>query len=122
MNATSGNDEFEAAVSHVWQEHLQAAFPTGLRGAERAGIDLVLLGADIAGCVSTWLSNGGSLDDRRSSVLHRRITDLERILPVLAVTDDVPYWQRLYRLGCRVSESVDASVRIRGTDGAAGPA
>lgn len=121
-NATSGNDEFEAAVSHVWQEHLQAPFPAGQRGAERAGIDLVLLDADIAGCVSTWLSHGGSLDHRRSSVLRRRITDLERILPVLAATDNAPYWQRLYRLGCLVSESVDASVRIRGTDGAAGPA
>ncbi|WP_205008525.1 hypothetical protein [Streptomyces sp. Cmuel-A718b] len=52
-NATSGKDELEAAVSHLWREHQQAPFPAGLRGAERADIDLVLLDADIAGCVST---------------------------------------------------------------------
>lgn len=104
-NATSGKDELEAAVSHVWREHQQAPFPAGLRGAERADIDLVLLDADIAGCVSTWLSRGGSLDDWRRGVLHRRITDLDRILPVLGATDNAPYWRRLHRLSCLVSEA-----------------
>ncbi|WP_257133925.1 hypothetical protein [Streptomyces sp. st140] len=102
-NATSGNDELEAAVSRLWREHEQAPFPAGLRGAERADIDLVLLDADIAGCVSSWLSCGGSLDDRRRSVLHRRITDLDQILPVLGAADNAPYRQRLYRLSRLVS-------------------
>lgn len=102
-NATSGHDELEAAVSDLWQEHGQAPFPTGLRGAERAGIDLVLLDADIAGCVHTWLGNGGSLDEWRRGILHRRVTDLDLILPVLGATDNAPYWQRLYRLARLVS-------------------
>ncbi|MEU5327886.1 hypothetical protein [Streptomyces parvus] len=104
-NATSGNNELEAAVSRLWREHEQAPFPAGLRGAERADIDLVLLDAGIAGCVSTWLSGSGSLDDRRRSILHRRITDLDQILPVLGAADNAPYWQRLYRLSCLVSEA-----------------
>ncbi|CAM5669291.1 hypothetical protein SBADM41S_06634 [Streptomyces badius] len=105
MNSTSGNDELESAVSHLWQEHLQTPFPAGLRGAEREGIDLVLLDADTAGCVSAWLSGGGSLDDWRRRVLHRRITDFDRILPMLGATDDAPYWQRLYRLSCLVARA-----------------
>ncbi|WP_392972479.1 hypothetical protein [Streptomyces sp. LN245] len=50
-------------MNRLWQEHLDAAFPAGLRGAEPAGIDVVLLDATAAGCVSTWLSDGGALDN-----------------------------------------------------------
>ncbi|MHA5048795.1 hypothetical protein [Streptomyces sp. SD15] len=40
--------EHEAAVAPLWQEHLHAAFPAGLRGADRAGIDMLLLDASVA--------------------------------------------------------------------------
>ncbi|MFI7286839.1 hypothetical protein ACIBRY_09320 [Streptomyces anulatus] len=101
----SGTDELEAAVSHLWQEHRQAPFPAGLAGAEREGIDLVLLDADIAGCVSSWRDDAGSLDAGRRRILHNRVTDLGRILPLLGATDNAPYWQRLYRLARLVSEA-----------------
>ncbi|MFE7369194.1 hypothetical protein [Streptomyces anulatus] len=102
MNKT---DEPEAVVSHLWQEHMRAPFPAGLAGAERAGVDLVLLDADIAGCVSNWRSNHGSLDGERQRILCRRITDLDRVLPLLSATENPPYWHRLHRLAHLVSEA-----------------
>ncbi|MFG2641950.1 hypothetical protein ACGFYP_13405 [Streptomyces sp. NPDC048370] len=102
MNRT---DESDSVVAHLWQEHMRAPFPAGLRGADRAGIDLVLLDADIAGCVSTWQSNGGSLDAERHRILHRRIADLDQILPLLGATEDPPYWQRLHQLARLVAEA-----------------
>ncbi|WP_078657526.1 hypothetical protein [Streptomyces sp. NRRL_B-2249] len=98
-------DEREALVSHLWQEHMRAPFPAGLAGAERAGIDLVLLDADIAGCVSSWRNNGGSLDGERHRILHRRVTDLDRILPLLGAAEDPPYWRRLHQLARLASEA-----------------
>ncbi|MFG2772805.1 hypothetical protein [Streptomyces sp. NPDC048350] len=102
MNRT---DESDAAVTHLWQEHMRAPFPAGLRGADRAGIDLVRLDADIAGCVSTWQSNDGSLDAERHRILHYRIADLEQILPMLSATEDLSYWQRLHQLAQLVTEA-----------------
>lgn len=89
----------------LWQEHMRAPFPAGLRGADRADIDLVRLDADIAGCVSTWQSNDGSLDAERQRILHNRIADLEQILPMLSATEDPDYWQRLHRLAQLVTEA-----------------
>ncbi|MGY5134287.1 hypothetical protein ACWGJW_18050 [Streptomyces nigrescens] len=40
--------EYEV-VARLWQEHLDAKFPAGLRSAELDGSDLVMLDADIAG-------------------------------------------------------------------------
>ncbi|MET7365889.1 hypothetical protein ABZS61_08660 [Streptomyces sp. NPDC005566] len=101
----NGENEPEAVVTRLWQEHLQAPFPAGLAGAERAAIDLVLLDADISGCVSTWRNNNGHLDVERRRILHTCITDMEQVLPLLSATDNPPYWQRLHLLARLVSEA-----------------
>ena len=54
----------EAEAWQLWDEHCRAPFPDRLRGMEIAGVDMVLLDADIAGCVTTWLG-GASLRRRR---------------------------------------------------------
>ncbi|WP_329538055.1 hypothetical protein OG568_58330 (plasmid) [Streptomyces sp. NBC_01450] len=84
---------------------MRAPFPAGLRGADRADIDMVMLDADIAGCVSSWLNSGGSLDAARHRGLRNRIAHLDQILPLLNEADDPPYWQRLHRLAQLVSET-----------------
>ena len=48
-------------IQELWQEHRAAPFPRRLRGREIDGIDFVMLDADIAGCVMTFLKQG-SLD------------------------------------------------------------
>ncbi len=56
-------------LEQLWQEHLSKPFPKGYGGKDFDGIDLVLLDGDIAGCVSTFLKNGGELDLLRTAIL-----------------------------------------------------
>ncbi|MFG3532496.1 hypothetical protein ACGF8B_38170 [Streptomyces sp. NPDC047917] len=83
--------------TEVSPKNTRAPFPAGPAGAERAGIDLVLLDTGIAGCVSSRRSNNGSLDGERHRILHRRIRDLDRILPLLSATEAPSYWHRLHQ-------------------------
>jgi hypothetical protein len=86
-----------APITQLWQEHEAAEFPPGVRGAEIEGTDLVLLDADIVGCVTTFLTRGGRLDLRRTAVLglcHRDVALAARALPEPART----YYRRLERL------------------------
>ena len=97
--------EADSAVARLWQEHLSAAFPGTLRGAELAGVDMVMLDADVAGCVSTWRNNRGTLDSERRRILHDCITDLDKVLPLLTSKEDLRYYQRLRQLAVLVSET-----------------
>ncbi|MEU9500004.1 hypothetical protein [Streptomyces sp. NPDC048196] len=95
--------EREAAVARLWQEHLGADFPARLRGVELAGIDMVLLDANIAGCVSAWRNGEGSLDAERHRILRLCLADLNTVLPLLTGEDDHEYYGRLHRLAALVS-------------------
>ncbi|MFI8876797.1 hypothetical protein [Streptomyces sp. NPDC055243] len=97
------SSDVQAAVTQLWREHLAVEFPAALRGAELAGIDLVLLDAGIAGCASTWRNAGGSLDATRQRILRDCLRDLERVLPLLVEPDEVRYCQRLRRLAVLTS-------------------
>ncbi|GAA2344689.1 hypothetical protein OHT20_36340 [Streptomyces caniferus] len=102
MSRTTGAE----AAARLWQEHLDAPFPAGLRGVELAGIDMVLLDADIAGCVSTWLNNDGFLEGERHGILRDRIEESERVLPLLKETGHLRYHQRLLQLAHIVKAEV----------------
>ncbi|MFA7754242.1 GNAT family N-acetyltransferase [Streptomyces sp. NRRL B-2790] len=82
MSHVTRCSEYEA-VARLWQEHRRAIFPAGVRGADRSGIDMVLLDAETAGCVSTWLGNDGSLGVRGHRILLHCTARLDQILPVL---------------------------------------
>jgi hypothetical protein len=66
----------------MWAEYEQAAFPDECRGSEDDGVDLVLLGADLAGCVSTYVSRG-TLNARRLAVLTNGAGALKSKIPQL---------------------------------------
>ncbi|MCW3843554.1 hypothetical protein ONA70_25965 [Micromonospora yasonensis] len=87
-------DQRSASVAQLWEAHLRAPFPSGLGGTEVEGVDLVLLDADAAGCVRTWLDNGGHLDDWRRSVVSSCSHQLDLVLPVLA-DEAAGYYRRL---------------------------
>ncbi|OKK02933.1 hypothetical protein AMK26_23730 [Streptomyces sp. CB03234] len=105
MVPVNGEIEREALVARLWQEHLDAPFPARLRGAELEGIDMVMLDADIAGCVSTWRDNGGSLDAWRYQVLRDCISELDKILPHLMEAEDLRYYERLHQLATLTSQT-----------------
>ncbi|MER6392780.1 hypothetical protein ABT236_30490 [Streptomyces sp. NPDC001523] len=85
-------------MAALYEAHRALPFPPGLAGTDRAGFDLVLVDADIAGCVHTWLGNGGTLDERGYRILHWRGSQLEKILPALRPGDSPTYWARLFRM------------------------
>jgi len=68
----------------LWNRHRASPFPADLRGSELGGEDLVLLDANIAGCVQSFLATGGRLDDARLAILQGCYRTLCRIEPSLA--------------------------------------
>ncbi|MEU9487575.1 hypothetical protein AB0D83_28670 [Streptomyces decoyicus] len=67
---------------------------------------MVLLDADTAGCVLTWLNNGGTLDPERTRILRCRIEDLDRVIPEITESAGIRYFQRLRQLALLVSATL----------------
>jgi hypothetical protein len=76
-------------------EHRGAPFPSRLRGEEIEGVDMVMLDADIAGCVDAWLGSRGQLDEQRRGWLQSCLDDLRRVLPALDDPEERAYYERL---------------------------
>ncbi|MER6446117.1 hypothetical protein [Streptomyces venezuelae] len=99
MNGTAAYD----TVARLWQDHMDTPFPAAQRGAvlparaggEGQGIDMVLLDTYTAGCVITWLREGGSLDELNRRILRDCTVDLDHVLPLLETPEDHAYYRRL---------------------------
>lgn len=83
-------------LARVWDEHRCAPFPPSDHGREIAGVDLVLLDANIAGCASSALA--GPLDARRLSLLEFSIGQLAVVLPLMTEERSVVYFRRLHHI------------------------
>ncbi|WP_229853160.1 hypothetical protein [Streptomyces violascens] len=68
-----------ALLSRLWEEHMRAPFPPHMRGREIEGEDMVLLDAEVAGCVLSSLS--GPLDEKRREILLACLAAVEKVLP-----------------------------------------
>ncbi|MGF1427527.1 hypothetical protein [Kitasatospora sp. LaBMicrA B282] len=91
-------------LSRLWDEHKRAMFPPHLRGRDIEGEDLVMLDANIAGCVSSSLA--GPLDERHRSILLQRLAVLETVVP--SIGDDggaIEYYERLREMATLATES-----------------
>jgi hypothetical protein len=95
-----------AVVAELWKTHCDAAFPSRLRSTDVAGVEMVVLDADVAGCISTWLTNGGGIDSRRREILMNRERLLARVVPKLS-GPEVTYFQRLLDMTALVLDSRD---------------
>lgn len=54
------------------KKHLASPYPTGYRGVDIKGIDLVMLDADTVGCITTYYGRFGDvkkLDPKRQNIL-----------------------------------------------------
>ncbi|WP_410575441.1 hypothetical protein [Amycolatopsis sp. cmx-4-61] len=97
-------------VARLWDAHVHAPFPLALRDAEIAGIDMVLLDAYTAGCVSSWLSSGGRLDAWRRTAIASCLAELNTVLPLLTDPTQAAYYRRLRDLACCIcAESTTAN-------------
>jgi hypothetical protein len=109
MSGVPAAETPKAVVARLFQQIQNETWPGHLNTAERAGVDLLMLDADIAGCVTTWLSNNGSLDARRLAILRRKLSDLEQVLPELDETDNLRLWQLWHQVAQLVSETAPCS-------------
>ncbi|REF99716.1 hypothetical protein DFJ67_5757 [Asanoa ferruginea] len=84
---------------------MRAAFPNRLRGAEVAAVEMVILDADVVGCVSAWLRNGGNIDGPHCGHLASCEEQLIRVIPELN-GGEAAYYQRLLDMTALVLESL----------------
>ena len=95
-------------LRRLWREHQEGPYPEGYRGVEVAGVELVMLDADIGGCISTYLAKGGRLDLQRTAILGRCYRDVA--LAVRELTGPTrDYFTRLERMAASVLEALSAS-------------
>jgi hypothetical protein len=87
----------ESEIQRLWGEHMGAPFPPRLRGEDLAGVDMVLLDADVAACVMSWRSDH-HLDRSRQQLLRKLIANLDRALALLTDLEEIAYYERLRQL------------------------
>jgi hypothetical protein len=81
-------------LRRLWAEHTHAPFPPHLRGRDIEGEDMVMLDANIAGCISSSLS--GALDEKRRRTLLGCLAAVEKVLPSIDDTGGaIEYYERL---------------------------
>ena len=98
-------DQRGAMIEQLWQEHRAAVFPAGYTGKEVEGIDLALLDSDTAGCILTFLKNGGELDLWRTAILGLCYRDASIVARSLS-GEAYDYFLRLETLSRLVLEAV----------------
>lgn len=84
-------------LQSLWEVHLAEHFPPSLeKGRDYAGVDLVLVDADIAGLVQAAVS-GSRTGAAERRLLHELGEDVARVLPTLP-EDARGYFERLRRI------------------------
>ncbi|MFE7712815.1 hypothetical protein ACFU6I_45430 [Streptomyces sp. NPDC057486] len=97
-------------LSRMWEEHMRAPFPPHMRGREIEGEDMVLLDADIAGCVVSSLS--GPLDEKRRKILLVCLAVVEKVLPSIDDEDGAfEYYKHLRDMAALAVELGNANAR-----------
>jgi hypothetical protein len=94
----------EPSINDLWEEHLATPFPKGFRGKDLNGIDFVVLDADIAGCVQTFVERG-KLNMFQTSMLGLSYRDATFVIPTLN-DEGAAYFWRLERLAELVLKAI----------------
>jgi len=85
-------------IKNSWNEFCKLPFPENLAGELINGIDPVSIDSFAAGCISTFIANGGSLDNERISILNKCMSDIKSIEPSLN-SENQSYYEILFTLG-----------------------
>ncbi|MFD4001149.1 hypothetical protein [Streptomyces rubiginosohelvolus] len=100
-------DELLGQLSRKWEEFESLPFPANFRSREPDGECMVMMDADLAGCISSAMK--GRLDDRRSAILHSRIARLRVILPLIREDENASnYFTLLHETAMLAAEIDDA--------------
>ncbi len=94
---TTHNFDVMDEIQKLWREHLAAPFPRQVTDEFIGDYDAVMLDADIAGCVSSFLDAEGKLDEVRILVLQKCQRVLAENISLLD-TYCQQYYGRLQRL------------------------
>ena len=94
----------EVLISELWTEHKNAAFPKGFRAKDVCGIDFVMLDADVAGCVGTFLGRG-TLNLYQTAILGLSYRNLSYVIPIINDEGKEYFW-RLERLAELILKAV----------------
>jgi len=94
-------------IEQLWREHELAAFPQGYRGKDVNGVDMVMLDADVAGCVDSFVSRG-RLNLFQTAILGLCYRNLTYLIPMFSEEGKV-YYGRLERLAELVLKAVAIS-------------
>ncbi|MFF7991548.1 hypothetical protein ACFZDG_17355 [Kitasatospora xanthocidica] len=90
-----------AVVERLWEEHqneFRSPLPPGWSTLEVAGVDLMSVETRLAGCVFTWVDNGGSLHEQGVETVRVILGRLDVALPALTEDDDPGLWHRMHRM------------------------
>ncbi|MEU8924591.1 hypothetical protein AB0D10_27220 [Kitasatospora sp. NPDC048545] len=96
----AAEDSF-AVVERLWEEHgneFRSPLPLRWITLEVAGVDLMSFETRLAGCVFTWVGNGGSLHERGMGTVRYMLGRLEQVLPALTEDDSPRLWRRMHRI------------------------
>ena len=94
----------QTLIRELWNEHKKAAFPKGYPGKDISGIDFVMLDADVAGCVSSFLGRG-NLNLYQTAILGLSYHHLSYVIPIINDEGREYFW-RLERLAELVLKAV----------------
>ena len=94
----------ELLIEELWKEHVATPFPKGFLAKDVDGIDFVMLDADIAGCVDTFLERG-NLNLFQTAVLGLCYRHVSYVTPILNEEGAAYFW-RLERLAELVLKAV----------------
>jgi hypothetical protein len=86
----------ESLIKGLWQEHVATPFPKGFRGKDVSGIDFVMLDANVAGCMTSFLRRG-DLTVYQTAVLGLAYRDAGYVVPILN-DEGAAYFWRLERM------------------------
>ena len=98
-------DPVRDEVRALQEKHANLAFPPRLRGEVIDGVDMVMVDADITGCVQVWLGSSSNLDAARIGILRTCREDVERVLPTLAEPVEREYYVVLRDLASAVLQA-----------------
>lgn len=94
----------QSLIEQLWQEHIAAPFPQALRGKGINGIDFVVLDANIAGCITTFVERG-KLNTYQLAMLGLSYRDTSFVVPILN-EDGAAYFWRLERMAELILKAV----------------